>query len=145
MQLLPIDPAADHSAPMFSTPECQEVLTIYRDYYPKVSFDPPWISYFAVRDGQVVGSCGFKEPPRDGRVEIAYWTFERFERQGVASESCRLLVELSLKTDPDLVITARTLPEDNASTRILKRNGFEFAGEVVDPEDGVVWEWVYSK
>jgi hypothetical protein len=36
---------------------------------------------------------------------------------------------------------AHTLPEENASTRALRRNGFLFAGEVMDPEDGLVWRW----
>jgi len=57
---------------------------------------------------------------------------------------CRLLVELALKTDPNLRITARTLMEENASTKILKKNGFQFVGSVIDPDDGEVWEWVYS-
>jgi hypothetical protein len=34
-----------------------------------------------------------------------------------------------------------TLPEENASNKALKRNGFGFAGEVDDPEDGLVWRW----
>jgi hypothetical protein len=30
---------------------------------------------------------------------------------------------------------------ENASTRICKRLGLEFKGEVNDPEDGWVWRW----
>jgi hypothetical protein len=42
------------------------------------------------------------------------------------------------------VITARTLPEENHSTKILRKNSFTFVGSVMDPEDGEVWEWMYN-
>jgi RimJ/RimL family protein N-acetyltransferase len=38
-------------------------------------------------------------------------------------------------------VIAHTLPEENASNRALRRNGFRLAGEVEDPEDGRVWRW----
>jgi hypothetical protein len=38
-------------------------------------------------------------------------------------------------------VIAHTLPEENASTRALRGNGFAHAGEVIDPEDGRVWRW----
>ena len=40
-----------------------------------------------------------------------------------------------------VVPIAHTLPEENASTRALRRNGFTLAGAVDDPEDGLVWRW----
>ena len=51
---------------------------------------------------------------------------------------------LALKTNPSVRITARTLPENNFSTRILEKNNFTFTGEVNDPDDGEVWEWAYK-
>jgi hypothetical protein len=36
------------------------------------------------------------------------------------------------------------LPEENFSTKILKKNGFKFSGVVNDAEDGDVWEWIYG-
>jgi [ribosomal protein S5]-alanine N-acetyltransferase len=110
---------------------------------PSTNENQPWTGYSIIRDGELVGQCGFKSIPRNGKVEIAYYTFENFEKQGIATEACRLLTELSIKTDPAIIVTARTLMEENASTRILKRNKFEFAGEVADPEDGNVWEWKF--
>ena len=43
------------------------------------------------------------------------------------------------------MITARTLLQDNASSVVLGRNGFDCAGQVWDEEDGNVWEWIYKK
>jgi len=39
------------------------------------------------------------------------------------------------------VVRAHTLPEANASTRVLTKCGFQRIGEVIDPEDGLVWRW----
>jgi len=55
------------------------------------------------------------------------------------------LVELSLETDPSVKITARTLPENNFSTKILEKNSFSFIGTVDDPDDGPVWEWEFKR
>jgi hypothetical protein len=54
------------------------------------------------------------------------------------------MVDLSLKTDPLIKITARTFSEQNYSTRILQKNKFICIGTVNDPEDGEVWEWLFS-
>jgi RimJ/RimL family protein N-acetyltransferase len=39
------------------------------------------------------------------------------------------------------MVCAHTLPQPNDSTRVLARCGFRHAGEVTDPEDGLVWRW----
>jgi ribosomal-protein-alanine N-acetyltransferase len=38
-------------------------------------------------------------------------------------------------------VIAHTLPEPNASTRVLTKAGMRFVAEVWDPEDGRVWRW----
>ena len=42
------------------------------------------------------------------------------------------------------IIRAHTLPEKNASTRVLEKCGFRFVGEAIEPEDGLVWRWEYK-
>jgi RimJ/RimL family protein N-acetyltransferase len=44
-------------------------------------------------------------------------------------------------TPPPSLIRAHTLPEMNASCRVLEKAGFKRLGEVIDPEDGLVWRW----
>ena len=49
------------------------------------------------------------------------------------------------RTFPEVrVICAHTLPDGAASKRVLEKCGFQHKGEVMDPEDGLVWrfEWV---
>ena len=101
----------------------------------------PWGGYFAYSDGVQVGECAFKSVPVDGRVEIAYHTFEPFERRGLATQMARELVAIARRTDPALVIVAQTLRETNASARILQKIGFTCVGSVQHPEDGEVLEW----
>jgi hypothetical protein len=113
------------------------------EYYSKIGFHPPWIGYLAVAEGIPVGLGAFKGPPVDNRVEIAYFTFPENEGKGIGTEICRTLVSTALAEDPRVEVTARTLPEKNASNRILSKNGFVFSSTVQDPEDGEVWEWKF--
>jgi [ribosomal protein S5]-alanine N-acetyltransferase len=105
---------------------------------------PEWFAHLVVDGptGQVIGTCGFKGPPDgDGMVEIAYHTFPPFERQGYATDMARALRDLA-SADPDVqLVRAHTLRERSTSVRILENLGFDFRGEVVEPEDGPVWRW----
>lgn len=143
MKLLSIDEDESHYAPFLKNADCREVLKVYPGFYQRVGFNPPWIGYFAEHDHEFIGCGGFKGKPKDGKVEIAYGTFKKYEGQGFGTEICRQLVLLAMNTDPDIMIIARTLPENNASVGILQRNGFEFTGTVFDEEDGNVWEWKF--
>ncbi|MBZ0266940.1 GNAT family N-acetyltransferase [bacterium] len=121
--------------------EAAEVLDSMRVLYRQSGYVPPWVGYLAVEEGACVGTCAFKTSPIRERVEIAYFTFPPHEGRGVATRMARALVGISRRTDPEVVVTARTLPERNASTSVLARIGFVFDGEIDDPEDGIVWEW----
>ena len=109
----------------------------------------PWRFGFAVVDREsrsVIGSAGFKGPPDDdGMVEIAYGIVADFEGRGYATEAAGLLVRFASENSAVQLIRAHTLPTNNASTRVLTKNGFEYVGEVVDPDDGLVWRWEREK
>ena len=113
----------------------QTVALLTRDPRPA-----PWGSYLARLDGQAIGICAFKSAPTPpGEVEIAYMTFPAFEGQGRATQMVGILADIADRAG--VVPIAHTLPEENASTRALRRTGFSYAGEVDDPEDGRVWRW----
>jgi RimJ/RimL family protein N-acetyltransferase len=89
----------------------------------------------------VVGSCAYKSPPSsDGVVEIAYGVDLEQQGRGYATEAARALVAYAFDRGVRIV-RAHTLPAPNASTRVLTKCGFEWRGEVVDPDDGLVWRW----
>lgn len=145
MTLLPIKETMEENEAFADNTLCTETLGMSIEFYKRVGFNPPWICYYAEEKGELVGSAAFKGKPINNIVEIAYGTMEKHRQKGIATKICKLLVELSLATDPSVRITARTLPENNYSTRVLRNNNFILLGVVTDPEDGEVWEWEYKK
>jgi RimJ/RimL family protein N-acetyltransferase len=101
----------------------------------------PWGGYAAWVEGVQIGECAFKSAPIDGRVEIAYHTFDGFEQRGFATEMARALVGIARAAQPGVVVIAQTLSEINASTKILTKIGFTCQGTIQHPEDGEVLEW----
>jgi ribosomal-protein-alanine N-acetyltransferase len=105
----------------------------------------PWRYGFAVVEiatDLVIGSAGFTGPPDiDGNVEIAYGIVPDYEGRGYATEAAAALVEYARADDRVRKISAHTLPARNASTRILEKCSFQFAGEVNHPTDGLIWCW----
>jgi [ribosomal protein S5]-alanine N-acetyltransferase len=105
----------------------------------------PWTHGFSLvhRDSDiVVGTSGFKGPPSpDGAVEIAYGVDPDYQGKGYATEAAQALVAFAFSSGRVRVVRAHTLPESNASTRVLTKCGFRHIGEVIDPEDGLVWRW----
>ncbi len=102
---------------------------------------PEWGCFLTVDDaaGQLVGGCGYKDgPAADGSVEVACGTFPPFEGRGYATA---MAVELVVRARRRCVL-AHTMPERNASCRVLEKAGFTWVGEFIDPEDGLVWRWV---
>jgi RimJ/RimL family protein N-acetyltransferase len=143
MKLIPIKEKFEENTALFHDPQCTEIVQMTVNYYKAIGFVEPWIGYLAEVDGKPVGSAGFKGQPINGKIEIAYGTFEAYQKQGMGTAICKELVNVVLKTDPSIKITARTLMEENFSTKILRKNNFTLIGTVIDPEDGEVWEWIY--
>ena len=105
----------------------------------------PWTHGFALVDrntGAIVGRCGFKTPPGDdGGAEIAYGLAPEHQGKGYATEVAAALTAYAFDTGAVRVVFAHTLPDGTASKRVLTKCGFQFVGEVMDPEDGLVWRW----
>ncbi len=105
----------------------------------------PWIHGFSIvhRDSDmVVGNAGFKGPPTaDGIVEIAYGVDPDYQGKGYATEAAAALTAYAFNSDQVLVVRAHTRPDPSASTGVLTKCGFRQVGEVIDPEDGLVWRW----
>ena len=88
----------------------------------------------------MIGTCAFKSAPTGaGEVELAYMTFPAYEGRGHATAMAGALARIA--DAGGAMPIAHTLPQENASNKALRRNGFVFAGEVEDPEDGLVWRW----
>ena len=79
----------------------------------------------------VVGGIGFHRPPdRRGAVEIGYGVVPSHWDQGFGTQAVEEAVELAQRHGAGKV-TARTLPPNVASRRVLEKAGFSFS-EIVD-------------
>ena len=142
MHLLAI--SRDGSVPGYDgpdTPELAEVLRHTVALYSRAGFATPWVSYLAVDGAQAVGICSFKSRPANGCVEIAYFTFPAFEGKGIATGMASRLIEIATSWPAPLSVMAQTMPQRNASHRVLQKLGFETVGTREHPEDGLVLEW----
>lgn len=142
LELVAIDPVFERELTgEFDRDLLSQVVMATKSYYEEVGFVPPWIGYVALSTGRPVGTCGFKGAPVDSRIEIAYFTFPGNEGQGLATEMARHLIALAQEHDDRLLIAAQTLPERNASHRVLEKLGFSIQDRLVHPTDGEVLEW----
>lgn len=105
----------------------------------------PWSHGFSIlhKDSdELVGKGGFKGPPsEEGVVELAYGIAPDHQGKGYATEAAEALTAFAFRSGKVRIVRAHTLPGVNASTRVLTKCGFLCVGEVVDPDDGLVWRW----
>jgi RimJ/RimL family protein N-acetyltransferase len=142
VSLVPIDRDGTPRGYMGSLPEvARESFRATAELYTRVGFEEPWIGYLALTDETPVGTCGYKAKPQNGRVEIAYFTFPEFEGRGYASAMATRLVAIAQEHETSVVVAAQTLPERNASHRVLEKLGFRHVDTIDHPEDGTVWDW----
>jgi RimJ/RimL family protein N-acetyltransferase len=122
-----------------------EILSQTADFLTREPRPDPWGSYLAYAGETAVALGAFKSAPDEaGTVEIAYMTFPAHEGQGHARATVAALAAMAIEHGASRVI-AHTLPEENASNRALRSSGFEYSGETIDPEDGLVWRWEKSR
>jgi [ribosomal protein S5]-alanine N-acetyltransferase len=88
----------------------------------------------------LVGWGGFKGPPAAGMVEIGYEIAPGWRGRGLATEAAGLLVAAAFDDPTVTDVIAHTLPERNASVRVLEKLGFARDGEIEDDEHvGAAW------
>jgi len=109
--------------------------------YSRIGFKVPWVSYVAADSGVGVGGGAYVGAPRQGVVEIAYFTLEKFQGRGYATQTALQLVSIARQAAPTISLRAYTLPLVSPSTKILERLGFSIVGVAHDEEAGDVWEW----
>jgi ribosomal-protein-alanine N-acetyltransferase len=113
--------------------------------FERSAVEDPWIHGFTLLlpDGTNVGLGSFKGPPTNGDVEIAYAILPQHQGRGYATAAARALVDYAFRSEEVRRVIAHTLPDGVASQRVLQKAGFRKSGEVVDPEDGLVWRFEF--
>lgn len=86
-----------------------------------------WMHYAVLTASErpvLVGSMGYKGPPKDGLVEIGYSVVPSWQRRGLATEACRALIAAAWARGAS-AIAAHTLEHLTPSIGVLHKLGFE--------------------
>lgn len=89
---------------------------------------------------ELVGWGGFKGPPKDGVVELGYEIAAAREGCGLATAATQAMVAEAFADERVSIVIAHTLPESNASNRVLEKAGFRYDGKSRQQGD-VVWRY----
>lgn len=103
-----------------------------------------WWTYFPIhkQDNKLIGSGGYKgKPTADGTVELGYEIAPDYRNRGLATEMTKGLIENAFNDKSVKTIIAHTLGQENLSTKVLQKCGFEKVQEINDPDDGLIWKW----
>jgi len=121
----------------------------FRYVLDKIQRNPESVHWWSwlpvlVSENMLVGNCGYKGPPNNGEVEIGYEVAEEYRSNGLATEMANALIRYA-NTSPEVkTIIAHTLPFENHSVGVLRKCGFQFVSDIMDPEDGLIWKWELS-
>lgn len=105
-----------------------------------------WGIRLFVRDNpsELVGWGGFKGAPKDGIVELGYEIADARRGRGFATAAVRAMVTEAFADKRVTAVIAHTLPERNASNRVLEKAGFQYDGRA--QEDGeAVWRYALTR
>jgi len=96
--------------------------------------------FLAGEPPELVGWGGFKGPPVNGEVELGYEIAPSRRRRGLASDAVRAMLAEAFAVETVELVIAHTLPEKNASNRLLEKAGFEHEGVAHDGEE-IAWRY----
>lgn len=127
---------ADALPPTFVTARALELLAEGKSPY--------WCNTFLVvrdADSRIVGGCGFKSEPKNGRVEIGYGVSPESRGKGAATAAVKRLLVLAFAAGA-MEVLAEVCPENLASTRVVEKLGFSNTGSRVNEQRETVVQWV---
>jgi RimJ/RimL family protein N-acetyltransferase len=103
-----------------------------------------WPGYFFIcpPERSLVGNGGFAGPPNaDGEVEIGYEIAPQFRNRGFATTAVEGILKIAFSREQVQAVIAHTLPEENASSAVLKKCGFSLVAEMAHSGLDLVWRW----
>ncbi len=85
---------------------------------------------------ELIGDTGINEVEGGlNEVEIGYEICKKYSGKGYATELLKAMTEFSVKTFGINVLYGRVMYGNNASVRVLEKNGYEFVREEFGAED----------
>ena len=86
--------------------------------------------------GELIGDTGVNEVEgKVNEVEIGYGICKRYSGKGLATELLSAMTEFVISTFGINVLYGRVMHGNNASVRVLEKNGYVFVEEELDAED----------
>ncbi len=83
-------------------------------------------------DTKIIGFAGLKFLPERNEVDLGYRMSPEYWGQGLATEAGRAVMQYAWQTLKLKTVMAMVMPENTASSRVLLKLGFEFAGSEID-------------
>ena len=118
------------------------ILRLLRDMLKTLQAAGCQGSWLIVAGNEVVGICGYKQPPcSEGKVEIGYGVAAGRRDRGYASHAVRAILEHARSDRTISAVVAATTVANVVSQRVLERNGFTKTGTSYDPDDGKLIWW----
>lgn len=101
----------------------------------------PFMMLPATRD-RILGGCGFKTAPIDGRVEIGYGVAVSERRQGIATAGLTKLLQLARQSGEVDELVALIHPGNIASANVVSRLGFALDSMVIAEDGQLAHQWI---
>lgn len=91
---------------------------------------------------RIVGSCGFKDVPLNGRVEIGYGVSPACQRRGIATAAVAELARIAFASGEVRELLAQINRDNLASTRVARKLQFQRRGQIVDTDGELLYQWI---
>ena len=93
-----------------------------------------------VCDGKLIGSISVEK--KDDDAEIGYMLLNEYSNKGLATEAVKQICSIAFKILSLEQITANVFQPNNASIRVLLKNGFKYKGSIPNAviKDGAVYD-----
>lgn len=115
--------------------ETQGVIQFYIDCVDQKHL--PYVLAVELKEtGELIGDTGINEVEgKPGEVEIGYGICKKYSGRGYATELIKAMTEYSVRVFKTTILYGRVMCGNNASVRVLEKNGFVFVGKELDAED----------
>ncbi|MFC7634581.1 GNAT family N-acetyltransferase [Paraburkholderia humisilvae] len=107
-----------------------------------------WCSPFLIirnSDQAILGACGFKDIPRNGRVEIGYAVSSKYRNQGVATAAIQALLDLAYLNRSVAEVLATIAPTNEPSIRTVQGLRFEKGDMTIDSDGQQIVCWYHRR
>lgn len=115
--------------------EAQDAIQFYRDCVQQKRL--PYVLAVELKaTGELIGDSGVNEVEgKPGEVEIGYIIFKAYRGKGYASELLEAMTAYLSQTFGSSVLYGRVMHGNQASARVLEKNGYTYVGEEFGAED----------